>query len=511
MKKVLRIRLSLSTPALGLAALAVALSLLPEAIGLAATPGPTPNFGQLADARVLRDGNTPKGEQKRTEANRSERAGDSSFPGGAVGTSAGVKFDVQTAQLTNGMKILLLEDHAIPNVALYFFHRVGSRNERPGITGLSHFFEHMMFNGAKKYGPGMFDRVMEDNGGANNAYTSEDITVYQDWFPTPVLPLIFDLEADRTRDLSFDPKMVESERGVVANERRLSVENNNEDLLREQLMAAAFTAHPYQWPVVGWMVDIENWKRDDLIQYFKTYYAPNNCVMVMVGDIQRDAVLRLARQYIEPIPAQEAPRPVTTREPAQLGERRVTVKKFAQLPILQVAYHSPAAADPDFIPLSVLDYILLRGESSRLYQRLVDKEQVANSVSGGQSAHVDPFIFEVDIQPRSGIETPRVEQVLYDELEKVRSGPVNDRELQKAKNTAIADFYRSMKTIDGKANTLGTYEVVFGDYRKLFSEVDLINQVTAAEVQRVAQKYFSPLNRTVAVLVPDSGNAAAKE
>src|SRR5438093_3159020 len=155
------------------------------------------------------------------------------------------QFDVKTHQLTNGMKILLLEDHTIPNIALYFFHRVGSRNERPGLTGLSHFFEHMMFNGAKKYGPKMFDRTMEDKGGANNAYTSEDLTVYQDWFPSPALALIFDLEADRTSSLSFDPKMIESERGVVANERRLSVENNNDRLLSEQLIAAAFTAHPY--------------------------------------------------------------------------------------------------------------------------------------------------------------------------------------------------------------------------------------------------------------------------
>ena len=158
---------------------------------------------------------------------------------GSILTASAQQFDVKTCQLTNGMKILLLEDHSIPNIALYFCHRVGSRNERPGITGLSHFFEHMMFNGAKKYGPHMFDRVMEDSGGANNAYTSEDLTVYQDWFPSPTLPLIFDLEADRTSALSFDPKMVESERGVVANERRLSVENNNESLLREQLLAAA--------------------------------------------------------------------------------------------------------------------------------------------------------------------------------------------------------------------------------------------------------------------------------
>ena len=415
------------------------------------------------------------------------------------------QFDVQTHQLTNGMKILLLEDHTIPSVALYFFHRVGSRNEHTGITGLSHFFEHMMFNGAKKYGPKMFDRAMEDNGGRNNAYTSEDLTVYQDWFPPGALRLIFDLEADRTRDLSFDPKMVESERGVVANERRWSVENNDRNLLGEQLMASAFTAHPYHWPVVGWMVDIENWKRDDLVDYYRIYYAPNNCEMVVVGDIQKDAVMQLAREYLEPIPAQAPPRPVTTTEPEQPGERRVCLNKFAQLPSLQVAYHSPAAIDPDYLPLNVVEYILLKGESSRLYRRLVDQEQVANSIDGGQAAHLDPFVFLFDIQPRDGVPVERVERVLNDEIVKLQSAPVTEHELQKAKNTAVADFYRAMKTIDGKANAIGTYDVVFGDYHKLFQTVERINQVTIADVQRVAKKYFGPHNRTVAVLVPEKG------
>ncbi|HEY5915689.1 MAG TPA: pitrilysin family protein [Verrucomicrobiae bacterium] len=421
------------------------------------------------------------------------------------------QFEVATHQLTNGMKILLVEDHTIPNIALYFFHRVGSRNERPGITGLSHFFEHMMFNGAKKYGPGMFDRVMEDNGGANNAYTSEDLTVYQDWFPSSALPLIFDLEADRTGSLSFDPKMVESERGVVANERRVSVENDNDSLLREQVMAAAFTAHPYQWPVVGWMVDIENWKREDLIQYFKTYYAPNNCEMVMVGDFKPEQALQLARQYLEPIPAQAPPLAVTTREPVQPGERRVLVNKFAQLPIVQIAYHSPAASDADFIPLNVLEYVLLRGESSRLYQRLVDTEEVANSVTGGQAAHLDPFVFEIRIQPRSEVETDRVEKILYEELQKVQANLVTERELQKAKNIATADFYRSIKTISGKANALGDYDILFGDYRKLLSMVSRIDQVTREDVRRVAQKYFNPRNRTVGILVPEADPTKEKE
>jgi len=413
------------------------------------------------------------------------------------------QFDVQTRQLDNGMKILLLEDHSIPSVALYFLHRVGSRNEHTGITGLSHFFEHMMFNGARKYGPKMFDRAMEDNGGRNNAYTSEDLTVYQDWFPPSALPLIFDLEADRTRDLSFDPKMVESERGVVANERRLSVENNDHNLLGEQLMAAAFNAHPYHWPVVGWMVDIEHWQRQDLVDYYKTYYAPNNCEMVIVGDFDTTAVMRLARKYLEPIRAQPAPRPVTTTEPEQMGERRVQLVKFAQLPSLQVAYHSPAATNDDYVPLEVASYILLKGESSRLYRRLVDEEQVAVSVDGGQSPHLDPFVFLFDIQPRDGVPVGRVEGLLEAELGKLQTGPVTARELQKAKNTAVADFYRTMKTIDGKANALGTYDVLFGDYHRLFEAPGRIRAVTLEDVQRVARKYFTPKNRTVAVLVPE--------
>jgi len=430
--------------------------------------------------------------------------------GGALAAQA-QQFDVQTHQLTNGMKLLVLEDHTIPSVALYLFHRVGSRNEHTGITGLSHFFEHMMFNGAKKYGPKMFDRAMEDSGGRNNAYTSEDMTVYQDWFPPGALRLIFDLEADRTRDLSFDAKMVESERGVVANERRLSVENNDRNLLGEQLMAAAFTAHPYHWPVLGWMVDIEHWQREDLEQYYQTYYAPNNCELVIVGDIQKDTVIQLAREYLEPIPAQAPPRPVTTTEPEQTGERRVRVHKFAQLPSLQVAYHSPAAVDPDYLPLNVLEYILLKGESSRLYRRLVDQEQVANSVDGGQTAHLDPFVFLFDIQPRDGVPVARVERVLNEEIAKLQSAPVTGRELQKAKNTAVADFYRTMKTIDGKANALGTYDMVFGDYHQLFQTVDRINQVTIADVQRVARKYLIPQHRTVAELVPQKAAAETKK
>src|SRR5262245_53419517 len=265
------------------------------------------------------------------------------FAAGAVAQDQ--NYAVKTHQLRNGMKILVQEDHSIPSVALYVFYRIGSRNERPGTTGLSHFFEHMMFNGAKKYGPKEFDRVMEGAGGSNNAYTSNDVTVYQDWFPRSALETIFDLEADRIQNLSFDEKMIASERGVVASERRTSVDNSNMGILDEQLSAAAFTAHPYQWPVIGWMVDIENWTMEDLKHHFEIGYSPANATMVVTGDVTLDEIVRLAQKYIEPIPSRGLPPKVTTREPEQLGERRVTVRKFAQLPNVMRGYHVPASAD----------------------------------------------------------------------------------------------------------------------------------------------------------------------
>src|SRR3984957_2223118 len=190
------------------------------------------------------------------------------------------EFPVVTRTLKNGMKVLVQTDHNIPNVALYIFYRIGSRNERPGTTGISHFFEHMMFNGAKKYGPGELDKVMEANGGSNNAYTSQNVTVYQDWFPRSAMPLIFDIESDRIQNLSFDPQKIESERQVVASERRSSVDNDNGGLLDEQLWATAFIAHPYQWPVLGWMSDIEHWTIDDLKRHFAMGYSPSNATMV---------------------------------------------------------------------------------------------------------------------------------------------------------------------------------------------------------------------------------------
>jgi zinc protease len=409
---------------------------------------------------------------------------------------------VKTGQLSNGMKVIVEEDRDIPNVAMYLFYRIGSRNEVPGKTGLAHFFEHMMFNGAKKYGPKQFDIVMEKNGGRNNAYTSEDLTVYTNFIPNTALDVTFDLEADRIRDLALEPKLVESERGVVYSERRLSVDNNNMGTLHEQLISAAYTAHPYQWSVIGWPSDIEGWTMDDLKAHFKMGYAPNNCTLVVVGATSFEEVMRLAQKHLEPIPAQTPPPPVRTKEPEQKGERRVKIEKSSQLPMLMVGYHVGNSMDPDYAALTVFDALLTAGRSARLTKRLVDGDRLAIQVGAQNPMQIDPGLFYFLVQPGSGIAPEKAEAALYEEIEKLKKEPVSAKEIEKARNLILGAFYQQLKTIAGKANLLGQYEIYFGGYDKLFNFDKLIAAVTPADIQRVAAKYFTERNRTVATLVP---------
>jgi len=414
------------------------------------------------------------------------------------------QFPVATKTLKNGMKVLVQPDHSIPNVALYIFYRVGSRNERPGTTGLSHFFEHMMFNGAKKYGPGDLDKVMEANGASNNAYTSRDVTVYQDWFPRSTMPLIFDIEADRIENLSFDPAKIKSEREVVASERRLSVDNDNGGILDEQLWATAFIAHTYQWPVLGWTSDIEHWTMEDLKHHFAMGYSPSNATMVVVGDVSPEEVFKLCQQDIEPIASHAPPPPVTTVEPEQLGERRLVVHKPSELPLLLIGYHVPQTNSPDFYALNILRTVLFQGESSRMYQRLVDKDQIALDVSSESDPGFDPTLVIVIAQPKQNVDPQTCEKDIYEELERAKSAPISDQELEKAKNIRWMEFYQQMRTINGRANTIGTYEVFFGDYNKLFDAAKNYGAVTKEDVQRVAKEYFGANNRTVATLLPEN-------
>lgn len=408
--------------------------------------------------------------------------------------------DVKTFTLNNGMKFLVVEDFSIPNANMYFFYKVGSRNEHQGITGLSHFFEHMMFNGAKKYGPKQFDRTMEFNGGANNAYTTENVTVYTDWFPAASAEVIFDLEGDRISSLSIDPKMVESERGVVLSERRTGIENSPWRPLSEGLQATAFQEHPYHWPVIGYEDDMKNWTQQDLERYFKTYYAPNNCVVVVSGALKFEKVKELAKKYFESIPTQPAPPKVHIVEPAQTGERRITIKKEVETPYLMIGYKTPESKNEDYYALNILSSALSSGNSSRLYSTLVDQKELATQVATDYGDTFDPYLFNVYVVANQDVKETDLEQAVYTEIEKIKKDGISETELQKIKNQKLMEFYNQVETINGKSNNIGTYEVFFGDYRKMFDAPANYNKVTVADVQRVAKKYLTKINRTVAVL-----------
>ena len=415
------------------------------------------------------------------------------------------KEDVKVHKLGNGLKILLLEDHDIPNVALYTYFHVGSRNERPGLTGVSHFIEHMMFNGTKKYAPGEFDRTMEFAGGSNNAFTGDDMTGYTDWFPAAALKPMIAMEADRMQGSTFEPKVLESERQVIASERRMGIENSNDAILGENVRATAIMAHPYHWDVIGWMSDILSWKRDEIIAYYKTYYAPNNAVFILVGDFESAKALALIEKYYAGIPAGPPPPAVTTVEPPQMGPKQVLVRKEAQAPSFTMVFHTPACASPEFYPLNILESALLNGDSSRLYRRLVRDEQLAIDVGGGMSETIDPQLFTIDVKPRPGADLARIEAVIEEELAKVKTAGVTAKEFQKAMNEVKTRFYAGLQTIAGKAGQLGHFEIYYGGYEKLFTVMDAYQAVTLPQVQEAAKKYFTENNKTVGRLVPEGG------
>lgn len=408
--------------------------------------------------------------------------------------------DVKTFTLKNGMKFLVLEDNSIPNANMYLFYSVGSRNEHPGITGLSHFFEHMMFNGAKKYGPKMFDRKMEFNGGANNAYTTENVTVYTDWFPANALETMFDLESDRIENLSIDPKYVKSEREVVLSERSTGLENSPWRTLGEQVSATAFQEHPYHWSVIGYEEDIKNWTKEDLENYFKTYYAPNNCTVVISGNVKLADVKKFADKYMAPIPAQKPGPKVHLVEPEQTGERRITVQKEVSSPYMIIGYHVPNSKDKNYYALDILSSILSSGNSSRLYSSLVNDKQLATNIFTSYGESFDPNLFQIYVTANKGKSTDSIENAIYKVLDNIEKDGITDKELQKIKNQKLMEFYGSIETINGKANSLGTYELFFGDYKKMFTAPDEYANVTKEDVKRVAKQYFKKSNRTVGIL-----------
>jgi len=404
--------------------------------------------------------------------------------------------------LPNGLKVLLKEEHKAPVVTFQIWYRVGSRNECLGKTGLSHMLEHMMFKGTKKYGPKTFSQTVQRNGGNDNAFTSHDYTAYFETFAADRIGISLDLESDRMQNLLIEPKEFSSEREVVKEERRMRYEDDPVNTMEEQMMTVAFSAHPYQWPVIGWMADIDNFTRDDLYNHYRTYYVPNNATIVVVGDFDTKTLLADIEKYFGAMPRGPEPPKVGAVEPKHIGERRVVVRKQAELPVVFAGYNAPTLKHADSYSLDVMQGILSSGKSSRLYRSLVYEKQIALYAGGDyDNISTDPNLFYVYAGVMPGKTPEEVEAALLAEIDRFKVEPVTDDELQKAKNQIESSFIMGRDSNFNQAMQLGQFESVAG-WRLLETYVDKIRAVTKEDVAHVAKEYFSEDSRTVGILIP---------
>jgi predicted Zn-dependent peptidase len=410
---------------------------------------------------------------------------------------------VRERVLPNGLRVRVLPDHTTPTVSYYTFFQVGSRNERLGLTGISHLFEHMMFNGASKYGPKEFDRVLEARGGHSNAYTSNDLTVYYEDFACEALETVVDLESDRMRSLRIDDEALEQEREVVKEERRLRTDNSVFGLLEEQLEALVFLAHPYRWPVIGWMEDIERIGRADCESFFRTYYAPSNATIYCVGDVDAEGVLGLVEQAYGDIPRGPDPAPVPQGEPLQRGERRALVPYPAQAGAWLAGWRGPPGRSADAAILDVLQVCLCVGESSRLRRRMVLEQELVVSVSLSWGWRADPGVFLAFAELAPGKGPNRAEAALWEEIERVVERGVTAKEIRRAQALLRSSLLHELATHHGVAHALGQAEALLGDWRKAGTALEQYAKVTSADVRRVAAEYLAPSRRCVVELVPE--------
>lgn len=409
-------------------------------------------------------------------------------------------------RLQNGMQVLVLREPRAPLVTHQIWYRVGSRNEKLGKTGLSHLTEHLMFKGTEKYKAKEFSRIIQKAGGNDNAFTSKDYTAYFQTGPKTELKRWMEMEADRMRGLKVDEKAFETEKKVVLEERRLRTEDDPISFLMEDMVAAAYKAHPYQWPIIGWHHDLETATLDDFLKYYHTYYQPNNATLVVVGDVAPKEVLAWAEEIYGTIPVGPQPPPVTAKEPRQYGERRVAVQREAQLPYLVMAYHVPNWENPDAFALELLSSLLSQGRSSRLYQRLVYKDRLA--LEAGASYDLDTAndsIFLFYGQPLPGKTVAQLERVLDAEIKKLQTDLVEPKELEKVKNQVTSSFYMSMDSLFYRGMVLGKLASV-ARWTLVHDYIPRIQQVTAEDIRRVARQYLTPDNRTLGVLLPLKSN-----
>jgi zinc protease len=413
---------------------------------------------------------------------------------------------VQEFVLDNGLKVLLLEDHKSPAVTFQVWYRVGSRNEKDGKSGLSHFLEHMLFKGTPKLKPEEYSRIIAKNGGRSNAFTSSDVTVYFATMSRDKIGIEIDLEADRMVNALLGETYFEPEKKVIQEERRLRTEDNPVSALGEVTGAVAYMVHPYRRPVIGWMDDIQNLTRQDLVDYYKLYYAPNNAFIVMTGDFSTQEMLPKIKAAFGNLPRGPEPPKVRAEEPPQQGERRVALKKEAELPFVLMYYHTPNLKSPDSYALDVLSVVLAGGRSSRLYHDLVYQKRLARSVDADYNGlAIDPSVFSVTAQLMPGKEPAEIEGEMDRLLEQVKKELISDRELQKAKNQIESAFVYAQDSIFGQAMKIGYYEAV-GGWRLMDGYLDGIRKVTREDVQRVARAYLDRDRRTVGILLPTKEN-----
>jgi zinc protease len=409
----------------------------------------------------------------------------------------------QMMTLPNGLTVVLEEDHSTPIVHLQIDYHVGSKNEKPGRTGFAHLFEHLMFKGSRNVQPEAHTSMIASVGGQSNAYTTDDETVFWETVPAQYLPMILWLEADRMATLRVDAETFASEREVVKEERRMRVDNQPYGRVNEIIYDQAFTTHPYKHPTIGSMADLDAAAIEDVQDFYHTYYVPSNATMVLVGDFESTQALQLVSQYMGRVAkaAKPVPRDIP-QEPPQTKEKRATIPVAVPLPAVVVAYHITRDGDPDSYPLHIVGKVLSDGQSSRIYRKLVYDTQVAVAAFGTANLIEDPNLFYAVAIVQPPHTTDEVANALIAEIEKLKTEPITDHELQRTKNQFTRDYVLGRESNQQKALQLSHAVVIHNDIKTADGEFDIFQGVTVADVQRVARKYFRPENRMVLTLVP---------
>lgn len=415
----------------------------------------------------------------------------------------GAALKIERFSLSNGLTVLVVEDHAAPVVAYHVWFRVGSRHESQGKTGLAHLFEHLMFNEVEGLPAGEFDRKMEEAGAESNASTWLDWTQYNEAIPKNQLGLVIKLEALRMSRLVLREPQVDSEKEVVANERRYRVEDDVEGAVNELLWKTAFQTHAYHWPTIGWMSDIEGFTVDDCVGFYRTFYSPNNATVVVVGDVSEQQLLaKLSAEY-GTIPPAELPLEDVRPEPPQVEERRVEVTQPTTTQKLVIGYKSPGIGDFDHPALSLLSEVLFGGRASRVYKRLIRDLELCSEVRAFLGPFRDPGLFEVFASARGEHTAEEILQVIDEEVAKVREAPPSAEEIDRARARLELGLVAGLETADGKASTIGFYETVLGEPGAAFTRLEGMARISASDLLRVARRYLVETGRSVILVRPE--------